>query len=145
MKAQASRPGNAKESKKPEEEASQEKRSGRNGWQGKHSAQPRRVLAVIMKAERCGRRKGDVAKKKQKRDKEQLRGGGAGKESEGKTQRRACKNAPVQKKSNRRSCGEYAVKNVDREDLSTVSGMKNADCIQINTIFGHKRRFVIFL
>ena len=40
-----------------------------------------------MKAERCGRREGDVAKKKQKRDKEELRAGGAGKESEGKTKR----------------------------------------------------------
>ena len=98
-----------------------------------------------MKAEKRGRRKGDVAKKKQKRDKEEVRAGGAGKESEGKTQRGACKNVPVQKKSNGRSCGEYAVNNVDREDLSTVSGMKNIDCIQINTICGHKRRFVIFL
>jgi hypothetical protein len=74
------------------------KRSGRNGWQGKRSAQPRSVSAVTMKAEKRGRRKGDVAKKKQKRDKEELRAGGAGKESEGKTQRQACKNAPVRKK-----------------------------------------------
>jgi len=101
--------GKCKRKQKAGGRSGERKRSGRNGWQGKRRAQPRSVSAVTKKAEKRGRRKGDVAKKKQKRDKEELRAGGAGKESEGKTQRRACKNAPVRKKSNRRSCGEYAV------------------------------------